>query len=75
LQRGLLYGNWQIAKDDDGIRRVIRDGLTDKGMPAFGRTLSPAQASSLINFIRANQTTEPEPAPRATPPGQPSEFE
>ena len=20
LQRGLLYGNWQIAKDDDGIR-------------------------------------------------------
>ena len=75
LQRGLLYGNWQIATDDQGIRRVIRDGLTDKGMPAFGRTLSPDQTSALINFIRSNQTNDPEPAPPAKPPGRPGEFE
>jgi glucose/arabinose dehydrogenase len=75
MQRGLLYGNWQIAKDDDGIRRVIKDGWTDKGMPAFGRTLSPDQTASLISFIRSNQSTEPEPVPRATPPGNAAEFE
>lgn len=75
LQRGLLYGNWQIAKDDDGIRKVIREGLTDKGMPAFGQTLAPEQVAALLHFLRANQTDEPEPSPITPPPNKPSEFE
>jgi len=77
LQRGLLYGNWQITKDDEGIRKLITGGLTDKGMPAFGPSLSPAQMTAVIQFIRANQTDEPEPVPLAAPrpTGQPSAFE
>lgn len=77
MQRGLLYGRWQFAKDDEAMRNVITRGLAEKGMSAFGAALTPAQVSALIAYIRANQTNAPEPAPLAAPkfPGQPSEFE
>jgi mono/diheme cytochrome c family protein len=55
MQRGLLSGNWQFAKDDEGIRRVVSDGLADKGMPAFGSALTVEQVAALIAFIRQNQ--------------------
>lgn len=77
MQRGLLYGHWQFAKDDEAMRNVITRGLAEKGMSAFGAALTPAQVSALIAYIRANQTNAPEPAPLAAPkfPGQPSAFE
>ncbi len=69
MQRGLLYGGWQFVKDDDSMRKVINDGLPDKGMPNFGRTLNRDQADVLIRYIRENQSVSPAPAlvkPRST---------
>ena len=58
MQRGLLHGKWQFAKDAEGIRRVISGGLIEKGMPGFGATLKPEQIGALIGFIRQNQTED-----------------
>jgi mono/diheme cytochrome c family protein len=65
LQRGLLYGHWQYTKDDDGIRKVIGGGLADRGMPAFGSAMKPEQVAVLVRYIRDNQTSGPEPVPKA----------
>ena len=62
LQRGLLDGKWQFAKDDEGIRRVLTSGLGDKGMPAFGGALNTQQISALISYIRDNERRPPAPA-------------
>ena len=59
LQRGLLDGKWLFAKDDEGVRRVISEGLGEKGMPAFGSALTPDQVIALIRYLRENQTTQP----------------
>lgn len=67
MQRGLLYGRWQFAKDDEGIRRVLHGGLADKGMPAFGAALKPEQITALLQYIRENQSSGPEPAPQIRP--------
>lgn len=67
MQRGLLYGHWQFAKDDEGIRRVIHGGLGDKGMPAFGAALKPEQITALLRYIRDNQSSGPEPVPQIRP--------
>jgi mono/diheme cytochrome c family protein len=76
MQRGLLYGNWQVAKDDAARRDLIERGLADKGMPAFGNTLNRDQVAALIRFINENQTTEPEPERAYSPsPRGPGEFE
>jgi glucose/arabinose dehydrogenase len=64
MQRGLLYGRWEFAKDDEGVRRVINRGLGDRGMPAFGAALKPEQVEALLRYIRENQTAGPEPAPK-----------
>jgi hypothetical protein len=72
MQRGLVYGHWQFAKDDDGIRRIINGGLAEKGMPGFGAALSPNQITVLLRYIRENQSSGPEPVPRT---GKPSGFE
>ena len=58
LQKGLLHGNWQFAKDDEGMRRVISGGLAEKGMPGFGSALTEEQIRAVIRFIRANQVTD-----------------
>lgn len=65
LQRGLLDGKWQFAKDDEGIRRVMTGGLGDKGMPAFGAALNPGQTSAVIRYIRDNERTSARPVEHA----------
>jgi glucose/arabinose dehydrogenase len=77
MQRGLLYGNWQFAKDDESRRRLIHDGLGDKGMPAFGAALQPEQIEAVVRFIQSNQTNQPEPHPATgvRPPGAKGDFE
>lgn len=62
LQRGLLEGKWQFARDDEGIRRVIGGGLADKGMPGFGAALTPAQIEALLRYIRQNEARPELPA-------------
>jgi aldose sugar dehydrogenase len=67
MQRGLLYGKWQFAKDDEGVRRVINGGLAEKGMPGFGAALKPDQITRLIQYIRERQSATPEPARQSFP--------
>ena len=31
MQRGLIYTQWQFAKNDEEVRKTIRQGLADKG--------------------------------------------
>lgn len=57
LQRTLLDGKRLFAKDDEGMRRIIRSGLGDKGMPGFGAALTPAQVDALIQFIKQHEAT------------------
>jgi glucose/arabinose dehydrogenase len=55
MQKGLLQGNWQFAKDDESLRRVIQRGLAEKGMPAFEGALNSAQVASLMRYLQENQ--------------------
>lgn len=55
MQKGLLQGNWQFAKDDESLRRVIQRGLAEKGMPAFEGALNGDQVASLMTYLRDNQ--------------------
>lgn len=59
LQRTLLDGKRQFARDDAGLNRVIRNGMAEKGMPAFGGALNGAQVEALIGFIKENEITLP----------------
>ncbi len=43
--------NWKNGASKEDISRVIKDGLTDDGMPAFGGVLSDAEISSLTDYI------------------------
>jgi aldose sugar dehydrogenase len=70
MQRGLLYGRWLFAKDDEGIRRVLNGGLGEKGMPAFSGALKPEQVNALVRYIRENQTSEQEPPPPTRKPSE-----
>ena len=72
MRRGLLYGHWQFAKNDEGIRRIVNSGLAEKGMPGFGATLSTNQIAVLLRYIRENQSAGPEPVPET---GKRWEFE
>jgi mono/diheme cytochrome c family protein len=65
MQRGLLYGHWQFAKDDEGVRRVINGGLAERGMPGFGGALKSEQVAVLLRYIRENQSSGPEPVPQS----------
>jgi hypothetical protein len=67
MQRGLLYGKRQFAKDDEGVRRVINGGLAEKGMPGFGAALKPDQITPLLQYLREHQSTAPEPAHQSFP--------
>lgn len=64
----LLDGNWREGGTDADLLRVIRDGLPNSGMPAFGGALNEAEMRALIVYIRetARRTKEPTPT-RAEP--------
>jgi len=79
MQRGLIYTQWQYAKDDDGIRKVIREGIADKGMPTFGNALKAPQIEALLAYIRGHESPTNVPPPLFPKPaaeaGKPGEFE
>jgi mono/diheme cytochrome c family protein len=62
--------NFLEAADDDTIFGIIRDGVPDTAMPAYGETKGGALRSSeikdLVVFIRNWEATAPE-LPTATP--------
>jgi mono/diheme cytochrome c family protein len=62
--------------DDNWFRQTISDGRPAKGMPTWGKVLSPEQINSVVAYIRSWQATAPvieTPAanvsPAATPTG------
>jgi glucose/arabinose dehydrogenase len=59
-----LAASLKHGGDEPGIARGIRDGYPDVGMPAFAKTVTPAEAQALATFIReaATRTREPLPA-------------
>jgi len=79
MQRGLIYTKWQYAKNDDDIRRIIRQGMGEKGMPAFGNTLKAPQIDALLGYIREHESPTNVPPPLIPPtvnrPAKPGEFE
>ena len=61
LAASLLDDKWDYGESDADIIRAINDGITEAGMPAFGESLSAADQSDLLAFIRSgkNLTTTP----------------
>lgn len=79
MQRGLIYTKWQYAKNDDDIRRIIRQGMGDKGMPAFEKTLKAPQVEALLGYIRHHESATNVPPPLLPRPlpddAKPNQFE
>ncbi len=78
MQRGLIYTKWQYAKNDDDVRKTIRQGMADKGMPAFGNSLKGPQIEALLAYIRQHESASNVPPPlmlRPANPVKPGEFE
>jgi mono/diheme cytochrome c family protein len=44
---------------------VVQNGRTGRGMPAFGKTLTPGQAASIYSYVKGR-------ADRRIPPGRPA---
>lgn len=45
--------------DDNWLRQTISDGRPAKGMPTWGKVLSPEQINSVVAYIRSWQATAP----------------
>jgi len=52
LGGSLVDDEWKHGASDNDISRNIRDGLAEKGMPAWGKTLSEEQLRALVIYIR-----------------------
>lgn len=48
----LIGGQWRHGGDHPSLLRSIREGLPALGMPAFGETISEAEATVLIAYIQ-----------------------
>ena len=53
-----------VASQDDFVG-VVQNGRTGRGMPAFGKTLTPGQAASIYSYVKGR-------ADRRIPPGRPA---
>ena len=42
----------------DAIEKTIREGIFEKGMPAWGQMISDEEIDSLIHYLTSFQTTE-----------------
>ena len=64
----MLDDTWVHGGDDESLARSIRQGSPEKGMPAFGATLSEKEIRALVIYIReqrarAANEKAPSPAP------------
>lgn len=51
----LVDAQWNYGGTDEDLSRVIRNGLPEMDMPAFGGALSERDIRGLVNFIRARE--------------------
>ncbi|MGF1530936.1 MAG: PQQ-dependent sugar dehydrogenase [Puniceicoccaceae bacterium] len=64
----LIDGNWAYGGSDLEIAAVIRDGVVDQGMPAYGQTLDEKMIRGLVVHLRElshkeEQKQNPPPSP------------
>lgn len=64
----MLDDVWTYGSDDASMAKVIREGVLEKGMPAFNSLMSEADVRAMVIFIRErrasysrNRTTRPMP--------------
>ena len=55
MQKSLVSGEWKYAHTDDDLRRVIKNGLPEMGMPPAPTTLTSADIESLVTYIRTHE--------------------
>ena len=55
MQKSLVSGEWKYVHGDDDIRRIIREGLPEQGMPPAPATLTAADVDALVGYIRAHE--------------------
>lgn len=55
MQKSLVSGEWKYVHGDDDIRRIIKNGLPEMGMPPAPATLTDADIESLVAYIRAHE--------------------
>jgi glucose/arabinose dehydrogenase len=64
----LLRGPYVHGSDDASLVRSILQGYPQAEMPAFGATVSPAEARALVTFIRETATHTADPQPNRSHP-------
>jgi peroxiredoxin/mono/diheme cytochrome c family protein len=55
--RDLASASWRSAAVRENVRRVVVDGLPDKGMPGAAGVLSPHDQEAVIDHVLALETT------------------
>ena len=53
MASSLVDGVWAFGENRSKIFSNIHDGISDRGMPGFGRVLSRADVDALIDFIQS----------------------
>ncbi len=57
LNSNLFDGKWELsAGTDDDLRKIIREGNVNRGMPGFAATLAPDEVDDLIKYIRQRES-------------------
>ena len=54
--KSMVDGVWQYGSSRAQIARVIRDGIPDVGMPAYGQAMNDQQIDALVTFLRSRET-------------------
>jgi len=61
----LAASRYAHGVDDASVSRIVRQGFTEGGMPAFGDVLSDAQIGGVVAFLRGERAAPP---PSTRPP-------
>lgn len=55
MNSSLFDGQWQFGSRDADLRRNIRDGIRDRGMPAFDKLLTADEIDEVVRFVRVRE--------------------
>ena len=55
MQKSLVSGEWKYVHADDDIRRIIKNGLPDQGMPPAPTSFTAADIEALVTYIRSHE--------------------
>ena len=56
LNSNLFDGKWDLSPGtDDDLRRIIREGNIERGMPGFAGSLKPGEVDEVIAYIRKRE--------------------